>query len=171
VGSSSGPGPLEETVFVLVRHAHAGNKQHWPGADDDRPLSPRGRAEALDVARLLADAGVTRLLSSPALRCLQTLEPAAVDLDLPVQSCEALTADATADDLLRLVDAAAATPTALCTHGETLKTLSRAWVPIWRAVGSAPPDLSGTPKGACWVVEGYATPAATARLVAAPART
>jgi phosphohistidine phosphatase SixA len=161
---------LEEVVFVLVRHAHAGNKQHWPGADDDRPLSPRGRAEALDVARVLADLGVTRLLSSPSLRCQQTLEPAAAELDLPVQPCEALTADATPADVLRLVEAPAAGRVALCTHGETLKALSAAWAEAWRAAGSAAPDLSGTPKGACWVVENYATAAATARLVPAPAR-
>jgi phosphohistidine phosphatase SixA len=156
-------------VFVLVRHAHAGNKSHWLGPDDERPLSPRGRAEALEVARLLSEAGVSSLLSSPALRCLQTLEPAALALGVPVQPRQELIADAAAAELLRLVESADGT--ALCTHGETLKTLSAAWAPIWRRVGSAPPDLSGTPKGACWVVERYATPSATARLVAAPART
>ena len=153
---------------MLVRHAHAGNKSHWPGADDERPLSPRGRAEALDLARLLTDVGVTSLLSSPALRCLQTLEPAAVALGLPVQPCQELLADASEADLLRLVESAGGA--ALCTHGETLKTLSAAWAPTWRRTGSAPPDMTGTPKGASWVVERYATPSATARLVAAPAR-
>jgi phosphohistidine phosphatase SixA len=167
-GQPCGPKPLEETVFVLVRHAHAGNKSHWPGADDDRPLSPRGRAEALELARVLTEAGVSSLLSSPALRCLQTLEPAALALGLPVQPCQELIAEASAVDLLRLVESA--NSTALCTHGETLKILSVAWAPIWRRVGTAPPDLSGTPKGACWVVERYATPSATARWVAAPAR-
>ena len=153
-------------MFVLVRHAHAGNKRLWPAPDDERPLSPRGQAEALGVATLLTEVGVTRLLSSPSLRCLQTLEPAAMRLGVPVEPCEALTADAAGEDLLRLLASGQREGTALCTHGETLKTLSAAWAPTWRWRGGAPPDLAGTPKAGCWVVEGYATPAAAVRFVA-----
>ncbi len=33
-------------MFVLVRHAHAGNKALWHGPDADRPLSIVGRRQA-----------------------------------------------------------------------------------------------------------------------------
>ena len=29
-------------MVYLICHAHAGNKQHWPGPDNDRPLSAAG---------------------------------------------------------------------------------------------------------------------------------
>lgn len=54
---------------VLVRHAHAGDKHAWPDRDELRPLSVRGSLQAaLAVAPFLMGTGVTRLLSSPALR-------------------------------------------------------------------------------------------------------
>src|SRR4051812_442509 len=66
----------EAAVFVLVRHAHAGSKKQWSGPDHERPLSRRGQEQARDLAGVLAGLGVTRLLSSPALRCRETLQPA-----------------------------------------------------------------------------------------------
>jgi len=157
-------------VFVLVRHAHAGSKKRWPGSDEDRPLSRRGEEQARDLAALLARLGVTRLLSSPALRCRDTLQPASEELWVPVEPVAALTADAKAEDVLRLV-ASVGTGAALCTHRETLQTLSQAWARSWQAAtGSAPPDVSGTPKAGCWVVENYGTAAATARFAGRPSR-
>jgi phosphohistidine phosphatase SixA len=164
-------GRREVSVLVLVRHAHAGSKRRWPGPDEERPLSPRGRAQALHLAALLADLGVTRLLSSPALRCRQTLAPASEALWVPVEPLEALSPEAPVDGLLRLLESPRTRGAALCTHGETLHALSRAWEPAWRQVtGSPPPDLSGTAKGACWVIEQYGTPQASVRSAAPAAR-
>ena len=157
-------------MFVLVRHADAGSKKRWPGLDEERPLSRRGEEQARDLAALLARLGVTRLLSSPALRCRDTLQPASEELWVPVEPVAALAADAKAEDVLRLV-ASAGTGAALCTHRETLQTLSQAWAQSWQAAtGSAPPDVSGTPKAGCWVVENYGTAAATARFAGRPSR-
>jgi phosphohistidine phosphatase SixA len=151
-------------VLVLVRHAHAGSKRRWSGPDLQRPLSPRGRAQAEDLAVLLADLGVTRLLSSPALRCRQSLAPASEQLWVPVEPVGVLAADAPVEDLLQLLGSPEVSGAALCTHGETLQALSKAWELPWRALtGSPAPDLSGTRKGACCVVERYGTPDATVR--------
>ena len=75
--------------LYLVRHAHAGSRSSWEGRDLHRPLSKKGRRQADAIADLLAEAGIERLLSSPARRCVQTLEPLAAQsgtklrLDLP----------------------------------------------------------------------------------------
>jgi 8-oxo-dGTP diphosphatase len=158
-------------VLVLVRHAHAGSKRGWSGPDAERPLSPRGRAQAQELAALLVDLGVTRLLSSPAVRCRQSLAPASEQLWVPIEPIDVLAADAPVDPLLRLLASPEVQGAALCTHGETLRALSSAWEPEWRSLtGSRAPDLSGTRKGESWVVEGYGTSSATARSVAATAR-
>lgn len=159
-------------MFVLVRHAHAGNKRRWPGPDDQRPLSARGQEQAHELAPLLTSLGVTRLLSSPTLRCQQTLGPAADELAAVVRPIAALSIDAQIADLLLLLASPEAHYAALCTHGETLRSLSVAWQPSWRAVtGSAAPDLSGTPKAGCWVVEQFGTAQATARSMGVTADT
>jgi phosphohistidine phosphatase SixA len=158
-------------MFVLVRHAHAGSKRRWTGPDEERPLSPRGADQARDLARLLSSLGVVRLMSSPALRCRETLQGASEELWVPVEPVAALAADAPAEDLLRLVASAGVHRAALCTHRETLQTLSQAWQESWpAATGSPPPDVSPTPKAGCWVVEHYGTAAATARFAGRPSR-
>jgi phosphohistidine phosphatase SixA len=159
----------EAVMFVLVRHADAGDKHQWPDRDVLRPLSEKGMRQAEGaVAGLLGRLAVRRMISSPAVRCLQTLEPAARTLGLTPEARDELAVHAGVDGLLALLDELGDVPTALCTHGEVLTELSRAWGRTGRmtfeAVGHAP-DLHGTPKGACWIVEGYDSTTATARYV------
>jgi broad specificity phosphatase PhoE len=40
-------------VFVLARHAHAGDKPALAGLDDDRPLTALGRNQAAHLVDLL----------------------------------------------------------------------------------------------------------------------
>lgn len=158
-------------MFVLVRHAHAGDKRRWAGPDRQRPLSRRGHAEALGLAEVLAELGVTRLLSSPALRCLQTLAPLSDRLGIPVEPLAALDVGAPATDLLHLLRTPGVDGAALCTHGENLTGLSEEWTAtgeVGVAAGASVSGMAGTPKGASWVVEGYPAPGASARHVPAP---
>jgi phosphohistidine phosphatase len=72
---------------VLVRHAHA----EWPnytGTDFDRPLTPQGFADARATAIAIRDAGHRPglLLTSPALRTMQTTGVIAATLGLPENS-------------------------------------------------------------------------------------
>ena len=82
-------------MVYLVRHAHAGNKKQWQGPDSARPLSAQGRKEALGLIEQLRDRPVRRLLSSPAERCLQTVEPLAGRLGRVVEPSRALGVDGT----------------------------------------------------------------------------
>jgi 8-oxo-dGTP diphosphatase len=64
-------------VVLLIRHASAGDRYEWEGADRLRPLDERGRRQANQLVELLEQYKITRLLSSPFLRCIQTVEPLA----------------------------------------------------------------------------------------------
>jgi 2,3-bisphosphoglycerate-dependent phosphoglycerate mutase len=67
-------------TFYLIRHAHA----DWE-PDENRPLSARGKRDAIRVAEVLSAYPVTKVYSSPYRRALQTVEPLATHLDIPVQ--------------------------------------------------------------------------------------
>ncbi len=88
----------------LIRHAKAEKLAAWDGPEPLRPLTQRGLRQARELADLLADAGVTRIVASPFLRCRQTAAPLAARLGLRVGVDERL-ADgeppAKALDLLR----------------------------------------------------------------------
>ncbi len=72
---------------ILMRHAHA----DWPaykGLDFDRPLTPQGLADASAAAAAIRDAAYRPdlLLTSPAMRTLQTAEIVARTLALPAST-------------------------------------------------------------------------------------
>ncbi len=72
----------------LVRHAHAGDKRYWTGPDLERPPSETGHREAHGLLTRLRDYDITRILRSPAVRCLQTVEPVAARRGLPRETIE-----------------------------------------------------------------------------------
>jgi phosphohistidine phosphatase SixA len=78
----------------LLRHAHAGNKHGWLGPDRARPLSGAGRREAHGLLTQLRDYPISRILSSPTVRCLQTVEPLGQRRGLRVESADVLGVDA-----------------------------------------------------------------------------
>jgi 8-oxo-dGTP pyrophosphatase MutT (NUDIX family)/phosphohistidine phosphatase SixA len=68
--------PAQTVPVILLRHAKAVAKSHWKRADDRRPLDDSGRADAKALAELLACFGArARLITSPAVRCVETLRP------------------------------------------------------------------------------------------------
>ena len=78
-------------ALYLVRHAKAGQRSRWDGPDHLRPLTKAGRAQAQALAAWLANEPISRLLSSPYVRCVQTLEPLAEKLALEIEITEHLT--------------------------------------------------------------------------------
>ena len=62
-------------MIYLVRHGHAGNKRTWNGPDSQRSPSPTGRRESAGLVVRLRAEPIGRVLSSPALRCQQTVQP------------------------------------------------------------------------------------------------
>ncbi len=101
---------------ILLRHASAGDRDDWDGDDRLRPLDERGRRQAVKLVELLLPFEVTRLLSSPYLRCVATVEPLAAALGLPVEVDERLAegAGAAGLELLRQDGAVC------CTHGDVV---------------------------------------------------
>ncbi|TDC30166.1 NUDIX hydrolase [Micromonospora sp. 15K316] len=81
--------PVSATV-LLARHGHAGMRGTGTGPDTARPLDSEGRAQAYALAELVALVRPQRLLSASPRRCVQTLDPAAARLDLPIEVCSDL---------------------------------------------------------------------------------
>jgi phosphohistidine phosphatase SixA len=132
----------------LVRHAHAGDKQAWQGPDSRRPLSAAGRLEAHGLLTQLRDHRISRILSGPAVRCLETVQPLAERRGLRVETADALGVEADSTGLVALLGDTAATETVLCSHGELIgEALSR-------LLGH---DVDGDgvvwPKGSTWALQ------------------
>lgn len=70
------------SLLLLVRHAKAGDRSNWSGADSLRQLTANGRKQAGRLATLLGLFGPSRVYSAPALRCRQTVGPLAGSLGL-----------------------------------------------------------------------------------------
>jgi len=83
---------------VLVRHAKAGKRGEFDGPDAERPLDPRGRAQALALVDLLTAYRPDRIVSSDARRSLETVAPLAAELGLIVEHEHLLSEDGSADD-------------------------------------------------------------------------
>ena len=66
-------------TLLLLRHATAGHRRPGVGEAEDRlrPLDARGRRQANALPELYADLGVTRVLTSPYVRCRESVEPLA----------------------------------------------------------------------------------------------
>lgn len=127
-------------VIHLVRHAKAGERRKWNGDDVDRPLSKAGWHQAEALAERLAPRRPSVLISSPYLRCIQTLEPLGAATGLEVIIDQRLCEDEPFEPVLELLgevsDAAV-----LCSHGDiipaTIAALSRRGMelqstPDWR---------------------------------------
>ena len=109
-------------MLHLVRHADAGDRSAWTGDDFTRPLDDRGRAQAEAIGAALASKPVGRILSSPAVRCTETVEPLGQALGLPVQAIDELAEETYASDAVKLVCSLAAEEgdSVLCSHGDVI---------------------------------------------------
>lgn len=124
--------------MLLLRHASAGVRLSSPGVDRFRRLDDAGRVVARQLVWSLADREITRIVSSPLARCVESVVPIAESRRLTVESRWELEPDVPPDDLLTLlVDLP---DTALvCTHREVIQNLL-GW------------DVT-CEKGAAWVLE------------------
>ncbi len=101
--------------LLVVRHARAGRRAAYAGDDLGRPLSQRGRAQAEALVPLLATYRPRRILSSPAVRCFETVRPLAESLRLPIESVGEL-GEGHGPAALRLLERMAGETAVLCTH-------------------------------------------------------
>jgi len=135
------------SLVYLVRHANAGIREHWSAADELRPLSSSGQRQAQSLVRLLDGARLTRIVASPFVRCLQSVEPLAVSRGLSVETDERLAEGAGTAGAMRVIletgDAV------LCTHGDIVEGV------VLALAGSGVPLSGGRrwAKGSTWELE------------------
>ena len=109
--------------LTIVRHALARDKKSWPGPDLERPLDPIGERQAAGMASVLMKHKVRRIISSPAIRCVQTMQPLADAAKVPIERWDGLGRDADAMRVLEAFTDPDYHNAVLCTHGEVLHQL------------------------------------------------
>jgi 8-oxo-dGTP diphosphatase len=124
-------------MVVLIRHATAGERAKWRDDDRARPLDDRGRRQAAALPQALSGLRIPRILTSPYVRCVQTVEPLAAAIGIDLEEAAVLAEGAARDDVLALLSTAAA-GTAICTHGDVCHELL---------------GPRRTPKGSAWVLD------------------
>jgi 8-oxo-dGTP diphosphatase len=156
-------GAVGKTTILLIRHAKAGVRSKWPGPDEERPLTARGRKQARRLVSLAREFPIRRVVSSPFARCVQTVEPLAAELGRPVESDDGLAEGAGAKPALSLI--AELGDAALCTHRDVIDALLGALVEQGLDLEADRP----TAKGSAWalgvedglVISGRHVPAAS----------
>jgi 8-oxo-dGTP diphosphatase len=111
--------------LYLVRHAPAGDRYDWKGPDHERPLSKKGHRVAEALAEALSAEPIERILSSPAVRCVQTVEPLAARLGLEIESLPELGEGARLPKARALLDSLveSGTCTVVSGHGDLIPEL------------------------------------------------
>jgi 8-oxo-dGTP diphosphatase len=135
--------------LLVVRHANAGRRSAYKGDDRLRPLSSRGHTRAAALVPLLSPYHPQRILSSPYMRCRQTVEPIAAALGLSVESVDDL-AEGHGAEAIRLLERMADEQAVLCTHGDVGLELLDYLATEPDGVGRAVLRLQ---KGEVWVIE------------------
>lgn len=134
-------------TLLVVRHAHAGDREAWVGPDERRPLSKKGRRQAAALVEALDDHRIERVLSSHYVRCLESVVPLACGRRVGIEVHASLAEGASEAQASALV-AEVATPgttVVLCTHGDV----------VWNLVVGVAGLRDDAPlaKGSTWVME------------------
>jgi 8-oxo-dGTP diphosphatase len=103
--------------LLVIRHARAGERAEWQGDDRRRPLDKRGRRQAQALVDELAEFPLTRILSSPYDRCVQTVEPLAAARGLQIEVRDELGEERQYLEGAALARSLVGEPVALCVHG------------------------------------------------------
>jgi 8-oxo-dGTP diphosphatase len=138
-------------AVYLVRHAIAVGRGQWDDADETRPLTKRGLRQARGLVKLFGDRPIRRILSSPAVRCVQTVEPLSDAIGRPVKERVELLEGADTRAAISLLDDAARRrgDTVLCCHGDLVPEL------VW-SLAARGARLDGThrwEKGSTWELD------------------
>jgi len=136
---------------LLVRHAHAYARKEWSGDDRKRPLSTHGVRQAEGLIAVTGNfARPSRVLSSPYLRCVQTVGPLAQANHLKVEPVEDL-CEGQSSTAVSLIRSLAGDSVAVCTHGDVIAEI------LVALADEDMLDLGPNPrqaKGSVWALEG-----------------
>jgi 8-oxo-dGTP diphosphatase len=133
--------------LYLIRHAQAGDRLIG-SSDLYRPLSPKGHRRAKQLAKMLQDRGITRILSSPATRCVQTVEPLADGLGVEVEEQPDLWEGSEVSHALALLELRPEPAIVACSHGDLIPELIESLAASGTAVAGR-----GCEKGSIWVLD------------------
>ncbi len=133
--------------LFLIRHAHAGDRT-MGSRDLYRPLSDDGHDRADELARLLSDCGATRILASPATRCVQTVEPLAKVLGLKVEEQPDLWEGTPTSHVLALLENQEPEAVVACSHGDVIPHVIEMLADSGTAISGR-----GCEKGSIWLLD------------------
>ena len=106
-------------MLYLVRHAKAGSRSEFDGDDFARPLTGKGRRQAIAIADRLLPQATGALISSPFVRCVQTLEPLAALVGNAITTSEVLAEGTGFEGVLNLLTTLP-DDSVLCSHGDVI---------------------------------------------------
>jgi 8-oxo-dGTP diphosphatase len=113
-------------ALVVLRHGLARQRNAWRRDDRLRPLVVQGHVQARAAVPLLAAFGVSRIVSSSSLRCVDTVRPYAESSGWPLVTYDGLSEeDATDRSVLEVIDDLmhGGEDAVLCTHRPVLPTV------------------------------------------------
>jgi len=111
------------STFFLVRHASAGSRREWVGDDRLRPLDARGEKQARRLAQELEVRKLDRIVSSPYVRCVETVRPLAAERGLELEERTEIAEGASRAETFGLLDELEGSNFLLCTHGDVVFAL------------------------------------------------
>jgi 8-oxo-dGTP diphosphatase len=140
---------LGRVTTYLVRHASAGLRNDADPSDEQRPLDAEGVVQAAKLSSWLRHEPIDTIVSSPYLRCRQTVEPLAKVLGLEVVVSDELGEGTPIERSWKLLASVADGTAVLCSHGDVIPDLIR------RAQlrGMHVPGKSGAAKGSVWTLQ------------------
>lgn len=136
-------------AVYLIRHANAGTRGGYPGSDDDRPLSAKGRERAEHIVAILGDRPIAKIISSPAARCVQTVAPLAVTLGITVESRRELAEGQSAEEVIALLAKHADRNVVACAHGDVIPKVIR----LLTQEGMRVKGKDANQKGCVWEID------------------
>lgn len=107
-------------MIYLVRHAWAGKRKDADVDDWRRPLDKRGRKQRKVIRDLLMAHPITRIGSSNYTRCVDTVDPFAKRLGVPVELEPALVEGSHPYRLVGLIADLQGESAVLCSHGDVI---------------------------------------------------
>ena len=140
---------LPASALYVVRHAKAGIRAAWSGPDEERPLTRRGRKQARRLVERFQGLEIRRILSSPFLRCVQTVEPLGEVRGLAVEAIPELREGASVEEFLGALAWLDEGPTVVCGHGTEIRSM----IDRLEAGGATIEGARGIAKGSVWVLD------------------
>ncbi|GAA1837903.1 NUDIX hydrolase [Agromyces salentinus] len=116
--------------LILLRHGKAVSRDSWKGEDTARPLSRRGVEQAAALVETIRAWHPTRIVSSPAVRCVTTVRPLSAANGVEVKLDARISQDAWTHgdaDVRRVVGkrVRSGRSAVICSHGPVLPDIVR----------------------------------------------